>query len=155
MPELRKDPVTGRWVIIATERAARPSDYLVASSPPRGGVCPFCQGNEAMTPPEIEAFGEEGRSANGPGWWLRVVPNKFPALRVEGELNRKGVGIYDLMAGIGAHEVIVEHPKHNANPATMTLEEVSLALMAAAERFEALQRVGDAPAVRGECVVSG
>src|SRR3972149_4575613 len=112
MPEKRKDPVTGRWVIISTERGKRPSDLRVQKTPPKGGFCPFCPGNEDKTPPEILAFRPEGGERNGPGWRLRVVPNKFPALRVEGELNREGVGLYDKMNGIGAHEVIIETPRH-------------------------------------------
>ena len=112
MPEKRKDPVTGRWVIISTERGKRPSDLRVQKTSPKGGFCPFCPGNEDKTPPEIMAFRPEGSERNRGGWRLRVVPNKFPALRVEGELNREGVGLYDKMNGIGAHEVIIETPNH-------------------------------------------
>src|SRR4030043_2353944 len=112
MSELRKDPVTGRWVIISTERGRRPSDFGVQNHKPKGGFCPFCPGNEDKTPPEILAFRQEGSPRNGPGWSLRVVSNKFPVLRVEGEINREGVGLYDKMSGIGAHEVIIETPNH-------------------------------------------
>ncbi len=109
MPELRRDPVTGRWVIISTERAKRPTDFIRDQVVPKGlGVCPFCPGNEDRTPPELLAYRENG----GPNWQLRVVPNKFPALRVEGHLNRQGEGIYDKMNGVGAHEVIIETPEH-------------------------------------------
>ncbi|MBM3812558.1 MAG: galactose-1-phosphate uridylyltransferase [Acidimicrobiia bacterium] len=113
MPELRKDPVTGRWVIIATERSRRPSDF-VREAPPQLAItlCPFCPGNEQKTPPEVLAF-RNGGGANQPGWTHRVVPNKFPALRVEGELLREGEGIYDKMNGIGAHEVFIESPDHD------------------------------------------
>src|SRR5512136_2546964 len=112
MSELRKDPVTGRWVIISTERGKRPSDFGLQKVKPKEGFCPFCPGNEDKTPPEILAFRQEGSPRNGPGWRLRVVPNKFPALRVEGDLNREGVGLYDKMSGIGAHEVIIDTPRH-------------------------------------------
>ena len=109
LPELRRDPVTGRWVIISTERAKRPSDFIREQVLPKGiGVCPFCPGNEDRTPPEILAYRENG----GPSWQLRVIPNKFPALRVEGQLSRQGDGIYDRMNGVGAHEVIIETPEH-------------------------------------------
>jgi UDPglucose--hexose-1-phosphate uridylyltransferase len=109
LPELRKDPVTGRWVIISTERAKRPSDFIRDQVLPKlGSVCPFCPGNEDRTPPEILAYRENGNGA----WRLRVVANKFPALRVEGQLNRQGDGIYDKMNGVGAHEVIIETPEH-------------------------------------------
>ena len=128
MPELRKDPVVGRWVIIATERVRRPSDFprRVRPAPPR--ACPFCPGHEAETPPEVLAYRPDASAApDGPGWRVRVVPNKFPALRVEGELDRRGEGIYDLMNGVGAHEVIVESPEHEGGIERMppaALEEV-------------------------------
>ena len=113
MPELRKDPVTGRWVIIATDRAMRPSDFIREQVIPKSGrFCPFCPGNEQKTPPEILAFRPDGSGPNSPGWTLRVVPNKFPALRVEGEMNRQGEGLYDKMSGVGAHEVIIGTPEH-------------------------------------------
>lgn len=113
MPELRKEPVSGRWVIIATERALRPTDFKASTHTIRsGGFCPFCEGNEEKTPPEIMAYREKGTEPNTKGWRVRVVPNKFPALMIEGGLEKRGNGIYDLMNGIGAHEVIVEGPRH-------------------------------------------
>ena len=112
MPELRRDPVLGRWVIIAVERARRPSDFKVEEAPPPPDFCPFCGGNEAKTPPETFAFRKEGTAPNTPGWRVRVVPNKFPVLGIEGDLGKKGHGIYDMMNGIGAHEVVIETPEH-------------------------------------------
>lgn len=112
MPELRKEPVTGRWVIIASERSARPTDFKSTPQPIKSNFCPFCEGNEAKTPPEIMAYREKGTKANTRGWRVRVVPNKFPALQIEGKQNKRGEGIYDMMNGIGAHEVIIESPKH-------------------------------------------
>ncbi|MBI5116186.1 DUF4931 domain-containing protein [Candidatus Poribacteria bacterium] len=112
MPELRKDPVVGRWVIIATERGKRPMDFHPEPVSDDTGFCPFCEGHEDKTPPEILAFRDNHQVANGPGWNVRVVPNKFPALRIEGEMGKAGVGMYDKMNGIGAHEVIIETPDH-------------------------------------------
>ncbi|MBI4715592.1 MAG: galactose-1-phosphate uridylyltransferase [Nitrospirae bacterium] len=112
MSELRKDPVTGRWVIISSERGRRPSDFQELPPRRQGGFCPFCPGNEKMTPPEILAYREAGTTPNSPGWSLRVVPNKFPALKIEGNLDKTGVGLFDKMNGIGAHEVIIEAPVH-------------------------------------------
>lgn len=112
MPQLRKDPITGRWVIISTDRAKRPEDFARERVVAKGGrFCPFCPGNESKTPPEILAYRPSGEP-NTPGWTLRVVSNKFPALRVEGEINRRGDGMYDLMTGVGAHEVFIESPDH-------------------------------------------
>jgi UDPglucose--hexose-1-phosphate uridylyltransferase len=128
LPELRKDPVTGRWVIIATDRAKRPSDFVREKVEIRGsGFCPFCYNNESKTPPEIMAYRADGSARDTPGWSLRVVPNKFPALRIEGTLNRQGEGLYDKMEGIGAHEVIIETPDHQKTLATLpphTIEDV-------------------------------
>jgi UDPglucose--hexose-1-phosphate uridylyltransferase len=103
MPELRKDPVVGRWVIIATERARRPSDFAAEPVRPRGSVCAFCEGQESQTPPEVLAGRPPSAEPNGPGWTYRVVPNKFPALRIEGDLDPAGEGLYDKMTGVGAH----------------------------------------------------
>jgi UDPglucose--hexose-1-phosphate uridylyltransferase len=115
LPELRKDPITGRWVIIATDRAKRPSDFIRQPVPePSARVCPFDYGNERKTPPEILAFRNTG-GQDEPGWRVRVVPNKFPVLGIEGDLNRQGEGMYDKMNGVGAHEIIVETPEHNAH----------------------------------------
>jgi UDPglucose--hexose-1-phosphate uridylyltransferase len=112
LPELRRDPVIGRWVIISTERGKRPSDFEQEPEPEMGKLCPFCPGNEDKTPSEILAYAPPGRPQNKPGWWVRVVPNKFPALQIEGSLDRQGEGLYDKMNGIGAHEVLIETPDH-------------------------------------------
>ncbi|MBV9339500.1 MAG: galactose-1-phosphate uridylyltransferase [Acidobacteria bacterium] len=118
MPELRKDPIVGRWVIISTDRAKRPTDFARDAVRLKGGFCPFCYGNESKTPPEIQAYRPSQNGAqpqrDTPGWTVRVVPNKFPALGIEGNLNRQAEGMFDKMNGIGAHEVIIENNDHNA-----------------------------------------
>ncbi len=112
MGELRRDPIIGRWVIVDTDHPATPEDFHYEQNIYKGGVCPFCYGNEGMTPPEIECFREPGTSANSPGWQVRVIPNKFPALQIEGDLDRRPLGLYDMSNGIGAHEIIIESPYH-------------------------------------------
>lgn len=112
MSELRRDPIVGRWVIVNTDHPTMPEQYEYEKQSWKGGVCPFCYGNEAMTPPELDSFRDIHSQPNTPGWQVRVVPNKFPALKVEGELERHGVGIYDMSSGIGAHEVLIESPYH-------------------------------------------
>jgi UDPglucose--hexose-1-phosphate uridylyltransferase len=113
MPDLRKDPIVGRWVIIAKNRAKRPHE-LVDGVPawPSSAFCPFCEGQEKHTPGEIVAYRQPGTHRDRPGWRVRVVPNKFPALEIEGDLNKRGQGLYDMMRGVGAHEVIIESPRH-------------------------------------------
>ena len=140
MPELRKDPILGRWVIIATERGKRPTDFETPSEEIRGGFCPFCYGNEDKTPPEVMAYREGGTKADSPGWWLRVVPNKFPALMIEGDLNRRGEGMYDRMNGLGAHEVIIETPDHNGLLGQYTDRQVQEILWAYRDRVLELSK---------------
>src|SRR5947209_7783492 len=124
MPELRKDPIVGRWVIIATDRAKRPITPKDEMLVPSGTYCPFCEGQEDKTPNEILAYRDRHTRPNERGWRVRVVPNKFPALQIEGDLNKRGEGIYDKMNGIGAHEVIIECPHHEITMASLTEENI-------------------------------
>jgi UDPglucose--hexose-1-phosphate uridylyltransferase len=141
LPELRKDPVTGRWVIISTDRQKRPSDFhLERATIITGEHCPFCPGREDMTPPEVRAFRQNGGAPNSPGWDLRVVPNRFPALQVEGNLDREGEGLFDRMNGIGAHEVIIETPDHHKTLAAMSEPEIERVLWAYRERVADLKQ---------------
>lgn len=132
--------MVGRWVIISTERGRRPSDFGSTPVIASGESCPFCPGNEAMTPPEILAFRPPGSASNGPGWSLRVVSNKFPALRIEGELEPSGEGLYDRMSGIGAHEVVIETPDHHATLATLPASAVVEVFWAYRQRLEDLKK---------------
>src|SRR6266850_1568586 len=140
MPELRKDPVVGRWVIIATDRARRPSDFVAEPVRPRAAACAFCEGREDQTPPEILAGRPPDGKPNGPGWTYRVVPNKFPALRIEGELEPAGEGLFDKMNGVGAHEVVIETPQHTASLADLPVDAVADVLLACRERMLDLKK---------------
>jgi UDPglucose--hexose-1-phosphate uridylyltransferase len=135
MPELRRDPILGRWVVVAPERADRPNALL--RTPPEeddAEGCPFCPGHEAMTPPELLSF----RDAKG--WFLRVVPNRYPALRSEERLARRAAGLYDQMAGVGAHEVLIETAEHGRKLHEQPVERVEALLRAAQERMIDLAR---------------
>ena len=131
MPQLRKDPIIGRWVIIATERAKRPGDFRV--SPDKENIAPdnclYCKGHENMMP--LEIFSLRG---------VRVVPSIEPVLRIEGELNRHGLGIYDTMNGIGAHEVVIETPQHIADTSQLSIGEVEDVISAQIERIKDLKK---------------
>ncbi len=141
MPELRKDPVLGRWIIISQERRKRPTDFAVETTKSSGGFCPLCPGNENTTPLEVLAYrmGHQ-QMHNGPGWQVRVVPNKYPALIIEGELGKEGEGLYDRMNGIGAHEVIIESPNHNESLSQLTPENMFFVFKAFKERISDLER---------------
>jgi UDPglucose--hexose-1-phosphate uridylyltransferase len=140
LPELRKDPIVGRWVIISTDRAKRPTDFSREQMKLRGGFCPFDYGNESKTPPEVLAYrpnpnGGPSPQKDSPGWTVRVVPNKFPALGIEGNLGRQAEGMFDKMNGIGAHEVIIETPEHNLTLATLPEKRLEDVLWAYRDRI--------------------
>lgn len=136
MAELRKDPIAGRWVIIATERAARPTDFTHDEVEPSDlDKCPFCGGREHLTPPEIFAIRRSETARNTAGWRVRVVPNKYPALRIEGHTDRTQVGIFTRMDGVGAHEVIVETPDHHTHLALLPIDHVAEVIQAYRHRY--------------------
>lgn len=124
MSELRRDPIVGRWVIVDTDHPTKPEEFEHEEHGWRGGVCPFCYGNESLTPPEIEAIRDASTQPNTPGWQVRVVPNKFPALQIEGDLDRRGLGIYDMSNGVGAHEVLIESPYHHKDIPDLLNQEI-------------------------------
>jgi len=111
MPELRKDYVTDTWVVFSAARAQRPGAFRGGNSTTDPEKCPFCYGHEHMTPPEVLAYRKDG-VPNGTGWWIRCVPNKYPALQVEGEVHRRVSQLFHSVNGVGAHEIIVETPEH-------------------------------------------
>ncbi len=136
MPQLRKDPIVDRWVIIATERGVRPKrDRTQAKRLLEDANGPFCPGNEDATAGEILAFRPDGSAPNTSGWTLRVVPNKYPALKVEGELGKRGEGLYDMMNGVGAHEVIIETPRHDLQLSDLPARDIEDILWAYRDRL--------------------
>ena len=140
MNELRREPVTGRWIITYLDRIPKVKDFKIESNEKKGeATCPFCWGREDQTPPEILVHRKYG-PPNSPGWTLRVVSNKFPALRIEGDLNKEGVGVFDMMNGIGAHEVIVEAPEHKRDTADLSYAEAEQVIWAYVSRSIDLKR---------------
>src|SRR5271156_1537997 len=123
-PEFRRDPLHNTWVVFSPERQRRPQDYLPAVLQ-EGALDPFAEGNDRLPPPEVYALRQEKTKPNEPGWRVRVVPNRYPAMRIEGPLDAHPVGIYDRLSGIGAHEVIIETPDSK-----LALEELSVAAVA-------------------------
>jgi len=140
MPELRRDPVLGRWIIISRERRKRPSDFPIEVSQGNGGFCPLCPGNESSTPPAVLTFNKEEQEGGESQWQVRVVPNKYPALVIEGDLEKEGIGLYDRMNGIGAHEVIIESPSHDEKFADLDQRNMALVFKAYKDRILDLEK---------------
>ena len=143
MPELRKDPIVGRWVIIATERAMRPGNFIDFNGEGKEEKkedCPFCEHRESMVPPEIHAVRDHQHPANGPGWKIRVIPSRKPFLKNEPYFQRRGHGLYDVVNGVGAHEVIVETPEHKNNMADLDVSQIQLVLQTYVLRFNELEK---------------
>jgi UDPglucose--hexose-1-phosphate uridylyltransferase len=139
MSEIRRDPLTGRSVIVAPERGrALPSFSPVGALD--GDMCPFCEGQEGIAGRELLAWRPAGSAPDGPGWRLRVVANREPALRVESHLGQPTDTLFQAFGGLGAHEVVIESPHHRASLATMTGEETGRVLWAWRERIRDLRR---------------
>lgn len=136
MAQLRRNPINGQWVIIGGDNEPRNPQGFEKEIPVKDPkqTCPFCPGNESKTPPEILAVRPSASAANTEGWATRVVPNLFPALQIEGGLEKAGMGIYDRMNGVGAHEVIIEHPDHEKQLADFTDAEVEKVILTYRDR---------------------
>jgi UDPglucose--hexose-1-phosphate uridylyltransferase len=149
MPELRQNPITKDWVIIAPERSKRPNQFkhhrvqekITKLDREEKARCPFCPGNEEICGKAVlayhEDFGEDAQSK----WSLRVVPNKFPALVKGEETSRitEGTGNFFVkMNGVGYHEVVIEHPEHFQTIATMPCKSVENIISSYIERYQVL-----------------
>jgi len=138
MAQLRRDPITRMWVVITNDHPKGPADYLPFKPPYQfpepEGPCPFCPGHEALTPPEIYSIKKEK------GWGVRVIPNKYPFFRIEGEFDRRPEGMYDVMEAIGAHEIVIEAPDHQKTLALMESSEIRKILQAYQERLLDLEK---------------
>jgi UDPglucose--hexose-1-phosphate uridylyltransferase len=142
MPTLRRDPITGRWVINPANMDDQHSTLADLEQMIHKGICPFCEGNEKSTPPEIFALRGKESKENGPGWEVRVVPNISPALRVELDVDRRAELMYDLMNAVGAHEVIIETPKHISNLADLEVPQIAKVIETYKQRIMDLKKDG-------------
>lgn len=145
MPELRQNRVTGEWVIIASERASRPEDFHreveKPSPPPHNPACPFCRGNERMTPPEVLADRPEDTAPDSEGWNVRVVPNKYPALdpNIDADWFEEA-NFFNGIRAFGMHDVIIETPRHDLTIATMNRRTVEKIFFAYRGRYRQLEK---------------
>jgi UDPglucose--hexose-1-phosphate uridylyltransferase len=157
-PQLRKDPIVDRCVLIAPERAGRPSDL---EPPPRMAhhkTCRFCEGHEDETTPEVLAVRGAGSRPDGPGWRLRVVANRYPAVRGDAHGETVDRGQFVAQPGVGAHEVVVECPQHEPSLAALPPEQVRLVFAAYRDRLKALrkdQRIAYAQVFKNHGVAAG
>jgi UDPglucose--hexose-1-phosphate uridylyltransferase len=144
VPQLRQNPATKEWVIISTERSKRPEEFQLPEekeSPEYAVACPFCPGNEHLTPDELLAFRTYGTKPGTPGWWIRVVPNKYPALISTGNIKRMQFEeFFRYMDGVGNHEIVIESPDHNKSIATLDQKQVEEIFLAYKERYAALKK---------------
>ncbi|OWK44298.1 galactose-1-phosphate uridylyltransferase [Fimbriiglobus ruber] len=143
LPEYRRDPVSGRWVVIAPERSARPMTLAHAEPHHRDAdgraECPFCEGMEHDTPHETYALRAPDTVPDGPGWRLRVVPNKFPAVRPIAEVVAKSRDtFFEARPGFGRHEVVIECARHVSDPVALSDDEFRDVLLAYRDRVAAL-----------------
>jgi UDPglucose--hexose-1-phosphate uridylyltransferase len=141
MSELRRDLVKNNWVSVAEHRALKPNDFPIAKkaleSSATGGFCPFCEGNEPFTPPEIAAC-RQGSEPNTKGWQVRAIPNKFSAFELEGELEETRLGVFSRYNGLGKHEVLIETPEHNVDFHQLSVERMETIIKMLRDRYNAL-----------------
>ena len=135
MSEFRWDPLKRTWSITANHRERHPREFFVDRQRVTMTACPFCPGREDRTPPEVFAVRNPVAGSAFPPWRVRVVPNKFPLLRIEGALDRHPEGLYQAMQGIGAHEVIIETPDHDQSLADLDLKQLTCIFQAYRQRL--------------------
>jgi UDPglucose--hexose-1-phosphate uridylyltransferase len=139
MHELRKDPLLGRWVAVLNN-SKPPSGYLLAPENESEKDCLFCSGKENELPAEIMSIPNHGPDTSPIKWWTRVVPNVSPVFRVEGDLGRRGEGMYDKMNSVGATEIIVESPYHSVRPEDIGLDQMARVLITYRDRIADLEK---------------
>jgi len=144
MSQLRRDIVTGEWIILAEERAKRPTNFKKKEAtkeiPAWDQKCPFCPGNEHMTPPEIFVYRDPESALEKKDWQIRVIPNKFPALKRKGKPSYLKESIYEAMNGFGAHEVVIETPIHNKTICFLEKTQIAEIIKTYIRRYKALKK---------------
>ena len=126
MHELRKDILFDRWIEVLS-KSKEPLEYrLPIAENPGEKSCVLCTGREMETPQEIISIRKQGTKPNTPGWWVRAIPSFDPLFKVEGHLDRRGVGLYDRMNSIGANEILIESPEHTMRPEDLGIEQIQI-----------------------------
>lgn len=141
MHELRKDPLLNRWVAVLKD-SKPPEFYLENDAGQESGTdtkCILCPGNENETPREIFAIRRD-TCRDPSGWVTRVIPSSNPIFQIEGDLGRRGVGMYDKMNSIGANEIIIESPRHNIPAEEMGLQHMMDVIVTYRHRISELEK---------------
>src|SRR5687768_16652001 len=138
-PQLRRDPVVDRWVLIAPERASKPTELEAPPHLTHHDACPFCEGRESETPEEVFADRAAGTPANGPGWHVRVITNRYPAARRDAAGEPFADDLFAVRPGVGVSEVVVECPHHESSLAALPGEQVRRVFAAYRDRLAALR----------------
>ena len=142
MSEIRFDILHDTHVIMAPERLHRPNNEAMQTATKQESQialeCPFCEGNEALTPQEIFAMREN--TANAQKWKTRVIPNLYKAVQIETQRNSKREGIFESYGGYGAHEILIDSPCHNCSMADLKKEGIENWLRTIIIRKEDLQK---------------
>ena len=147
--EVRKDYLLDRWVVIATERGRRPSDFAKKEGEKRkSGVCPMCPGNEHMTPPAVLVYLKSGKdikkakdqdSKRHKNWIIRCVPNLYPAFAPPKDTTPKKImKNRELALAVGHHEVLIESPNHDEHPADARTSQLTHVINAYIDRLRAI-----------------
>ena len=137
--ELRKDPLLGRWIAVLNHSKS-PSEYALPLHDAEDVSCVFCAGRESETPKEIMSVPKTAFGVRSGSWWTRVIPHFDPVFQVEGDLGRRGDGMYDRMNSIGASEIIIESPEHLARPEDIGLDQMARVIMTYRDRMADLER---------------
>lgn len=144
MQQLRKDPIIGRWVIMATGRARRPGTFIASDKSNLDAkalkTCQFCDGHEKETPQEIFAIRPKGSKPNTPGWQVRVISDKSPVFQPDVKLNPKMHGLYEVLETRGVHEVVAETPEHIANMADLDVKQIKQVMEAYSVRLKEIEK---------------
>lgn len=145
MNQLRRDPITGGWTIILQQEVDLTElvgNHKARRSRRRSdpGSCEYCSGHESSTPGEILAVRRNGGAANSPDWQVRVIPYKSPVLQIYGDLNNRGLGMYDVLDGIGAHEIVIEAPEHGVSLPDLSIDHVTDVLAVYRDRVVDLKK---------------
>jgi UDPglucose--hexose-1-phosphate uridylyltransferase len=139
MHELRKDPLLGRWIAVLS-RSRSPSEYILSSDEEDEESCVLCMGQEHELTQEIMSIPRSDSGRSGQGWWIRVIRNLSPVFQVEGELGRKGEGMYDKMNSIGSSEIVIETPDHLMRAEDIGLEQMVRVITAYKARMVSLEK---------------